>query len=72
MNNVVGAFFNESFVEKKRFVTLKNSACDSLENTETCFSMKKKYVETQTHCISTVPKLVLRIQFLCLTEQRHC
>ena len=42
MNNAVGAFFNESFVEKKRFVTLKNSAWDSLENTETCFSMKKK------------------------------
>ena len=42
MNNTVGAFFNESFVEKKKFVTLKNSAYDSLENTKTCFSTKKK------------------------------
>ena len=39
-----------------------NSARDSLESTEMCFSMKKKKnAETQMQCVSVVPKRVLSV-----------
>ena len=38
-----------------------NSARDSLESTEMCFSMKKKNAEMQMQCVSVVPKRVLSV-----------
>ena len=44
MTNAVGSIFNESFVEKKRFVGSVNSACDPLEKQKKAgaHSQKKK------------------------------
>ena len=47
---------------KNSFVGPMNSAQDPLESTETCFSIKKKKnIEMQMHCVSVVPKRLLRV-----------
>ena len=75
MNSVVGPIFNESFI-KKKVCDSQEQYMESLESTKRASQWrkekKKKNAETQTHCVLTVPKLVLRIQFLCLTEPRRC
>ena len=58
-------------------VLLKKKVCDSQEqcmeltrkHRNVLLNEEKKNAEMQT---STIPKLVLRIQFLCLTEPRRC
>ena len=42
MNSVVGPIFNESFIEKKRFVGPVNSARDPLDSHRTRISTQKK------------------------------
>ena len=53
MTNAVGSIFNESFVEKKRFVGSVNSACDLLEKQKKAgaHSQQKKRQNSLFECI---------------------
>ena len=75
MTNAVGSIFNESFVEKKRFVGSVNSACDPLEKQKKAGAhsqqKKRKCQNTNAGFVLAVPKRVLnkcvkiKISFVC-------